>query len=226
MSGALDGVAVAETRPATRPATQAAAVETSYQRDGIELRLINRAPDLPVATTRALVETFFEVYPTLRRTFNPAATARVTLLIDPDYAGVAEAGGSRIRVSARWFRQRPGDVDVITHEAMHLVQAYPGGAGPGWVTEGIADYVRHAYGVDNAGGGWSLPALRPEHRVSDSYRVTARFLAWLEAHVKPGIVRTLDLAMREKRYADTIWQQETGQSLDELWQRYAADPRL
>jgi hypothetical protein len=33
---------------------------------------------------------------------------------------------------------------------MHIVQAYPDGAGPWWITEGIADFVRFDDGIDNA----------------------------------------------------------------------------
>lgn len=200
--------------------------EAVFEIDGFQLTLIDRAPDAPAEPKQALIDTFFKVYPTLVRTYNPEATRKITLLIDPDYTGVAEAGGGRIRVSSKWITERPRDFDLITHEAMHLVQAYPGGAGPGWITEGIADYVRHVHGVDNAGGGWSLPDLRPAHKMTDSYRVTARFFLWLETRIKPGIVRALDQAMRQKRYADGFWAEQTGQAIEELWQRYQADPGL
>lgn len=213
------------TAPTTQPAEIVEAVET-FLVDGIELRLVDRAPDAPAEAKKALVDTFLKVYPTLLQTFNPEATKQVTILIDPEYKGVAEAGGGRIRVSSRWITERPKDFDLITHEAMHLVQAYPGWAGPSWVTEGIADYVRHVYGVDNAAGGWSLPDVRPNHRFTDSYRVTGRFFLWLEKHVKPGIVQAIDQAMRKKEYTEAIWQEQTGQTLEELWDRYVSNPEL
>jgi hypothetical protein len=105
---------------------------------------------------------------------------------------------------------------------MHLVQSYPHRAGPGWLTEGIADYVRYAYGVDNQGAGWSLPAYTASQHYTNAYRITARFLLWLEKDVKPGVVKTLDNAMRTNTYTDEIWSKQTGKSLDDLWAAYAA----
>ncbi len=43
---------------------------------------------------------------------------------------------------------------------MHIVQGYPGYGDarvPGWLVEGIADYARDRYGMDNAAAGWALP---------------------------------------------------------------------
>jgi hypothetical protein len=212
--------------PTSRPTEKVVAIEKEYRHDGLALRLVNRSPELPHPNVQGLVDTFFKVYPVLRSTYNPSAASEVTILIDPEYKGLAEASGRRIRISSKFVADNSRGFDVITHEAMHLVQSYPGGAGPGWITEGIADYARHVHGVDNAAGGWSLPALRPNHKVTDSYRVTARFFVWIEKQVKPGFVQTLDKAMREKRYTESIWQQETGETLEALWARYVVDPSL
>ena len=44
---------------------------------------------------------------------------------------------------------------MITHEGMHVVQQYL--QSPGWITEGIADYARAKFGVNNAARGWTMP---------------------------------------------------------------------
>ena len=82
----------------------------------------------------------------------------MTFIIDPNYNGVAGTSNGRVVFSAKYMTAHPGDIDIVTHETMHIVQSYGNRSGmPGWLTEGIADYIRYAYGVDNKGAGWSLP---------------------------------------------------------------------
>jgi len=131
-----------------------------------------------------------------------------------------------IVISAQWLRNNPMDTDLLTHEVMHIVQSYPGGQ-PGWLVEGIADYVRFRYGRDNAGSNWSLPDFDRSQKYTDSYRVTGRFLAWLERKVKGDIVDRLDQALRQNQYQNgQIWNQLTGKSVDQLWNDYANNPSL
>ncbi|MCH5718484.1 basic secretory family protein [Niabella hibiscisoli] len=127
-----------------------------------------------------MIETFFKVYPQEAKLYNKNTRKLVTFVIDPEYTAVAAASGGVIKVNPEWMIKNPEDLDVVTHEAMHIVQSYPGWAGPGWITEGIADYVRHKLGVNNAASKWSLPALTDKHKYTDAYRVTARFFVWVE----------------------------------------------
>ncbi len=150
----------------------------------------------------------------------------MTFFVDTAYTGVAEAGGGRVRFSSRWFHKNPKDIDVVTHEVMHIVQAYPDDAGPWWVTEGVADYVRYAYGVANAAGGWALPRIRTDKRMRMAIGLRRAFLAWIEANAKKGFVKALDKSMRLKTYTADIWKQQTGKSIDELWKAYSASPVL
>lgn len=173
-----------------------------------------------------MVETFFAVYPRLVADFNPAAPRRVVFVIDPAYEGVAATQGDRIMYDPDWFARHPGDIDVVTHELMHVVQAYGDNAVPGWLTEGVADYVRALYGVDNPGAGWALPAFASSQRYDNGYRVTARFLAWLEGHGHSGLVRKLDARMRTGSYTDDAWRAVTGKTVEDLWADYAAAPAL
>ena len=56
--------------------------------------------------------------------------------------GVAFTAGGTITCSAKWFTDHPDDVGAVIHELCHVVQGYRKKQPPGWVTEGIADYVR------------------------------------------------------------------------------------
>ncbi|MCD0490471.1 basic secretory family protein [Pedobacter sp. MC2016-14] len=172
------------------------------------------------AVNQHLIEVFFKVYPKLVKTFNKDATRNVKVSVDSLYDGVAYANNGAIVISQAWLEKHPEDTDLLTHEVMHLVQAYPNGSGPGWLTEGIADYVRFKFGVDNKGAGWSLPAFKSSFSYTNSYRVTAGFLNWLEAEHN-GLVKSADKLLRAKTFTNDFWEKQTGKSLDSLWDDYA-----
>ncbi|WP_437919786.1 basic secretory protein-like protein [Sphingobacterium sp. LRF_L2] len=187
---------------------------------------IDKAKDFDEKVKNRLIETFFNTYPKLAKKYNKAAITKVVFVMDPDYKGIAAAGGGVIRFNPEWFAKNPGDIDIVTHEGMHLVQAYPGGSGPGWITEGIADYVRYVDGVDNDGAKWSLPDFKADHHYENAYRITARFFVWLEKNIKKGTIVKLDKAMRSKSYTPEFWQKQTGKNLDQLWELYKSNPTI
>jgi hypothetical protein len=193
-----------------------------FQKNGYTLTFISQDPKLSPTVKSRMVEAFFTVYPRLAAEYNANTRKDVTFFVDTAYTGVAEAGNGRVRFSDDWLRLHPGDIDVVTHEVMHIVQSYPHRSGPGWLTEGIADYVRYRFGVDNPGGGWALPNYQSAHHYTNSYRITARFLAWTETKT-PGIVKKLDAAMRSGSYTPGLWKEITGKTVDELWTAYGVD---
>lgn len=209
-------------------ATQAQQADKTdtFKKKGYTLIVIDKTTDLDPKVKQRMVDAFFTVYPQEARLYNKKTLKTVTFIYDPAYGGVAECGGGRITYSPSWLKRNPGDIDMVTHEAMHIVQDYPGGAGPGWITEGIADYVRQTLGVDNAGAGWSLPALSKDHHYENAYRVTARFFLWLEKNKQKGIVKKLDQAMRTRTWTPEFWKEQTGKTVDELWQEYSENPAI
>lgn len=108
---------------------------------------------------------------------------------------------------------------------MHIVQDYQG-FGPVWLTEGIADYVRYKFGVNNEASGWWLPDYNRNQRYDQGYGVTARFLLWLEKTKKTGIVAKLNEDLREHTFTDATWTTEFGKTLDELWEAYGQMSRV
>lgn len=175
---------------------------------------------------KRLIETFFTVYPKLAKEYNPNTAKQVTFFIDTAYKGVAATDNDRVVISSLWMIKHPEDVDVVTHEVMHIVQNYGNSDGPGWLTEGIADYARSKFGVDNAGAKWTLPEVKPGQSYQNSYRITARFFTWMEAKVKPGVIKTVDKSLRDHTYNSEIWKAQTGKTLDELWAEYVKNPAL
>lgn len=215
-----------ETRAKGEAAALAVPVGTVvYTSNGYKLTLTNNDPNFNETVRQKIVDIFFGKYPQLLTRFNPGVTKSITYVIDPNYSGVAYTSGTTVTYSAAWFQSNPQDVDVATHEIMHIIQAYTGGT-PGWLTEGIADLVRYRYGVNNAAAGWTLPAYSSSQSYTNAYRVTARFLAWLENHVSSTIVTNLNTALRNHTYTANTWVTLTGKTVDQLWADYGANPAL
>jgi len=197
---------------------------STQKKKGYKLTFINKDPLLDPLVREKLIDTYFEIYPTLVKTFNNKSTHDVLFVVDTAYKAVAEASGNRILFSAGYLKAHPTDIDVVTHETMHIVQGYGYSAGPVWLTEGIADYVRYQYGVDNVGSKWSLPAFSAKQSYQNSYRITARFFAWLTQNVKMDLIPSLDQQLRAHQYTDQSWNKLTGKTLDQLWKDYTQNP--
>jgi hypothetical protein len=199
----------------------------SISHDGFTLIMASNDPAFNTATIKRIEDLFFIVYPKEVRTFNPNAPKKVVLFIDTAFNQIAASAGNTTHINPPWLRQHPEDIDLVTHELMHLVQGYPNGQGSSsWLTEGIADYARYAFPVNDSPANWSLPDYNSSQHYYDSYRVSARFLAWLEAHGYNGIVKKLDTAMRDNSYNDDTWKKVTDKYVDELWREYAAKPAM
>jgi hypothetical protein len=199
---------------------------TVLTKQGYKLTVINQDATFDKAEIVKLEETFFEVYPKLEKEYNEKTLKEVTFVIDTTYGGVAETANGRVTFSAKYMTKHPKDIDVVTHEVMHIVQNYGRRGGPGWLTEGIADYARFKFGVDNAGANWSLPAFKSTQNYDNAYRVTARFLVWIEKNVKPNLVKQFDEQLRAHTFTNDSWKNETGKTIDELWAAYAANPGI
>jgi hypothetical protein len=197
-----------------------------YNKKGYQLTFTNYDATLDTAEQQRLVNTFFIVYPKLAKTYNKKTLKEVKMVIDTTYKGVAETDNGKVTISSEWLHKRPEDIDVVTHEVMHIVQDYGESTGPGWLTEGIADYARYKFGVNNPAAKWALPVYKPTQKYTDAYRVTARFLVWIEEKIKAGVVKDFNKQLRLHTFTDNSWKTATGKTLDELWAEYAANPEI
>ncbi len=162
---------------------------------------------------------FYQSYPRLVERFgNPKkpAPTQIELIFARDIRVPAYCSGSKITVSVDWLTKHPEDVGLLTHELTHAVQAYPR-SGPGWFTEGLADYARHLYGPREQPN-WALPAkLTAKQSYKNSYRITGKFLLWLdEKH--PGVVDKLHRKMQDREFVIEDFKTLTGKTVDELWE--------
>jgi hypothetical protein len=154
-----------------------------------------------------------------------AAPARFRIVFHKDMNGVANSNGLRINCGASWFLQNlDGEAaGAVVHEMVHVVQQYGrvrrAGQNPGWMVEGVADYIRwfHYEPVE------LRPRVDPKRaHYTDSYRTTAAFLNYVVQYHDADVVKKLNAAMRRGAYRDALWKEYTGQTVDELWAEFAA----
>jgi hypothetical protein len=131
--------------------------------------------------------------------------------------GIAATAGTHIVCSAKWFTDHPDDYGAVIHELCHVVQAYGDKKVPGWVTEGIADYVRwFKYEPAN-----HRPHVNPQRaKYTDSYQTTAAFFDWIVRTKDPTFVQRLNTAARDGKYSDDLFQKYAHKPLNELWKEF------
>ncbi|HSI33206.1 MAG TPA: basic secretory protein-like protein [Tepidisphaeraceae bacterium] len=148
-----------------------------------------------------------------------AAPDKVFVTFRKDYKGVAQASGNRILCSPKWFTDHPDDVGAVVHELVHVVQSYGRGKRPGWLVEGIADYVRFFHYEPESARPKPNPA---RSKYTDSYRTTGHFLDWAQRKYDKDLVVKLNAACRQARYTDDLWKEITGKTMDELGDEWKA----
>ena len=186
--------------------------DTTYEKDG-------------GASRSGLENTFFIVYPEIKAYFNPQAPDTVHILIDPAYTGIAYTLSDTIHVNPVWMLANQKDLNMITHESTHVVQNYTKPNDAGWLVEGLAEYSRNKFGIDNAAVGWYIPDYSSDQKYTDGYTTVARFILWAEATYKRPMAQALDKALRDGTYSDdATWTALTGSTFNQLWDAYVINP--
>jgi hypothetical protein len=92
-----------------------------------------------------------------------------------------------------------------------------GGGAPGWLTEGIADYIRwFEFQPEAHGADFIYFKRRADPRYDGQYRPTAYFLDFVTRQYDAHIVAKLNDVCRQGKYYEAIWFDNTGKSLLEL----------
>ena len=188
-------------------------------------------PDLTQWTRERVAPMARRWYPKLVRMLGSdgfEAPKQLTITFRAGMDGVAATSGTNIFCAARWMRQElDGEgVGSIFHELVHVIQSYGHSRArgsqrnPGWLVEGLADYLRwYLYEPEIRGteiGKRGLAGARHD----GSYRVTANFLNWTVVNHHRDIPYKLNAAMREGVYSEELWVTLAGhplQELGELW---------
>ena len=185
------------------------------------------APDLTEWAHRELIPAMQKWYPlivamlpsdgfTAPKTFSITFTDR--------YKGVAATSGNRIECSPAWYRGqlKREAIGSLVHELVHVAQQYgrarrPGAERPpGWLTEGVPDYIRW-YLYEPQSKGCEIPPSRAATSRHDaSYRISANFLNYVIANHDKDLIKDINAALREGRYDTELWKKRTGHSVEEL----------
>ena len=180
------------------------------------------APELEDWVNKELLAVCKAWYPKLRtmlaaQGFTPASL--VTFRLRTDMDGPASAGGGNINLNAQWVARAPKEaVGAAVHELVHIVQAYGKGNTPGWLVEGVADYIRWFLYEPESRGAEITSRNIGNARYDGSYRVSANFLDWvIRIYGRDGkFLLALNAALRDGAYTEDFWKAKTGKSLDEL----------
>ena len=195
------------------------------------LTIQNVTPDLRTIAQR--YRRAFKVFcPELAKRFalRPDAVGNVILTFSTTVpaGAVAVTSGNHIDANPQAMKTQNGrTVGVIVHETEHVMQfTSPAwfNVAPSWFTEGLADYVRSIYGPK--GDAWSMPPVQPTDSYNEAYSVAARFLHWLDQNTTPHAVDRLSRALLLGQSFPTAFQQLTGGTVDQLWQKYEANSTL
>jgi len=140
--------------------------------------------------------------------------------------GVANTSGTRIRCAAPWFKDNlKGEaVGAVFHEMVHVVQQYgrarwenpSARRAPGWLTEGIPDYLRWYRFEPQSRGAEITKRNFSRARYDGSYRPSANFLNWASEKYNKDLAMLLNAAIRAGKYEEALWTQLTGHSVEEL----------
>lgn len=198
-----------------------------------------RAPELMPWVKDELMPVVFEWYPKIVELLPSdgyTAPDHVFMEFKDDMGGTpAYAAGARLSLSIPFFRaQLKGEAKgCVVHELVHVVQNYwrarvtnrrPKPT-PGWVTEGIADYIRWFLYEPESKGAEITRRNLGSARYDASYRVTANFFDWVVRERHEDLLKELNAAAREGRYEEQTWKDWTGSRLDELGEQWLAAHR-
>lgn len=147
--------------------------------------------------------------------FKPTENVRVKFHKDMD--GVASTSRNVINISANFVKKYTNDFGMVVHELTHVVQDYRQRGNPGWLVEGVADYIRLVHFEPEA----RRPRINPEKaKYTDAYKTTAMFLEWTKNKYDKTLVTKLNHAMREGVFKIELFQEITTKSVDELWAEF------
>jgi hypothetical protein len=184
---------------------------------------ISQAPDLADWAARAEkdMESFWNDTAAILYTdgFITPNAVNVIYRTGPRVTGVAATGGGVMEVNSAYCRRFPHDTALTVHETAHVVQA-SGGNAPGWLIEGVADYIRWVK--------FEPQSFHPKINVEkatyhDAYRTSAAFLGWCSLHYDSELVTKLNQYCRFGGYSNALFEKFCGKSVDALWLEFVAD---
>ena len=183
---------------------------------------VSEAPETRewMETGKALCEQWFPTICSWLATEDFKAPEKITLKIAKKQDAPAYASGPMISVSAEWIKAHPNDLGMMIHELTHVIQSYPRNRhNTGWLTEGIADYIRWIRYEPEA----------PRRKINiekasyrDAYTTTAYFLSFASYKYNRALIPALDRKLRKGEDPMPVFMELTGKDAETLWKEYIA----
>jgi hypothetical protein len=188
------------------------------------------APDLSDWANTELADVVKEWYPKIVKLLpSPGfeAATNVTIRFRESMGRTpASAGGGRVNCNAEWFRKNlKGEAKgAVVHELVHVVQDYgrarranpDAPRTPGWIVEGIPDYIRWFLYEPQAKGAEITERNLSRARYDGNYRITANFLNWVVEKYDKQLIHKLNAAARAAKYSEDLWKEYTSKTVQEL----------
>jgi hypothetical protein len=213
----------------------------SFEMEGPKYRFsidTARAPGLKDWANETLAPVVREWYPKIVQLLPSdgfVAPLQFSIVLTTNYhhPGIAITRGTRVTCDANWCAgELNGEaVGSIVHELVHVAQQYES-AGffnpnatrpPGWLVEGIPDYLRFYLFEPGARGADIASRHGGENaRYDASYRVTANFLSFVVEKYDKRIIQELNAALREGKYSPVLWKELTGRAVEDLGAEWKA----
>jgi hypothetical protein len=194
----------------------------------------SRAPDLDDWAQHTLAPALAEWYPkicAMLASDGYTPPARFSVRLAPGN-GVAATGGTRITANSTWLKTQIGKeaVGSLIHEEVHVIQQYgrarrsPDATDdPGWLVEGIPDYIRFYFFEPQTHGANIRPSNVDRVHYDDKYRTSANFLNFVSEKYDKEIVKKVNAVLRDGNYRASIWKDNTGKTLQELADEWKAN---
>ena len=137
----------------------------------------------------------------------------------------AWACGGKIFLNMKWATSCPQEAaGACVHEFAHVVQDYgprdgraiPYANTPGWLVEGIADWVRWFNYEGKAGAKRANGNAMRNPKYDGAYNLTASFLDYVARKYKRDVIVKLNKTCREGKYDEGVWKTLTGKDLGTL----------
>ena len=181
-------------------------IEKAFEAEGGKYQFTidtSAAPDLTEWAEKELAPVVQAWYPKLVQMLPSEgyeAPQRVAILFKDGMGGTpASASGSRINCNIGWFRKSlKGEAKgAVVHEMAHVVQQYglarrnnPNATRtPGWLTEGIPDYIRWFLYEPETKGAEITQRNISRAKYDANYRITGNFLNWVTEKYDKDIAR-------------------------------------
>ena len=185
-----------------------------------KLTVVGDIEMLPEGVMDKLIAAFDETYLKIWERFGEGEPFDITYSIESKYTGVAYTrGGKHVGLNPEWMVKHPEDIDCMTHELIHVAQHYPK-YDFAWVVEGLADYGRDMFGVNNEAAKWKLPCGYHGEKMTAGYRSTAAFFKFIEANYCKDAINIMHNALRNQTFTLDTFKEQMGTSLEDLWNAY------